>query len=124
MNTASKILHHQLTCAHSQQMVAIDFKDLRANDILLIGTQNTCYSFVLTSERGLRGKLSGDTSNNFFPEAVLIGSLVKEGERVKLLMSRLEPQAHALFFVKQGEQLLEVLTSSIVSLCCVRPISN
>jgi hypothetical protein len=124
MNTASKIRLQQPTAGHSQRIMAVDFKDLQVNDIILIGTRNTCYSFVLTSERGMRGNLSGDTSNNFFPEAVLIGSLVKEGEHVQLLMSRLEPRAHALFFVKQGEQLLEILTSSITSLCCVRPISN
>jgi hypothetical protein len=124
MNTASKISNHRQALWPSQRVAAIDFKDLQMNDIVLIGTQNTCYSFVMTSERGMRGKLSGDTANHYFPEAVLICSLIKEGERIQMSMSRLEPYAQALFFVKQGEQLLEVLTSPITSLCYVRPISD
>ena len=126
MNTATNksIASHQKALLHSQRTMAIDFKDLRLNDIILIGTRNTCYSFVITSERGMRGRLSGDSQNNFFPEAVLIGSLVKEGERVHMLMSRLEPLSHAMFFVRQGERLLEVLTSPITSLCFVRPLEE
>lgn len=122
MNTPSKSVNHQQALLHSQRVVAINFKHLRMNDIILISTQNTCYSFVITSERGMRGRLSGDSPNDFFPEAVLIGSMVKDGERVHLLMSRLEAQSRGLFFVRQGDRLLEVLTSPITSLCCVRPI--
>ncbi len=124
MNPATKtnITPHPQARLGSQRDRAIDFQDLRVNDILLIGTQNTCYSFVVSSERGMCGALSGDSPDNFFPEAVLIGSLIKEGEQVHLLMSKLEPHSQALFFVKHGERLLEMMTSSILSLCCVRPI--
>ena len=126
MHTATNqsIASHQQALLQSQRVVAIEFKDLRLHDIILIGTRNTSYSFVITSERGMRGRLAGDSQNNYFPEAVLIGSLVRDGERVQLMMSRLESQAHAMFFVRQGDRLLEVLTSPITSLCCVRPVEE
>jgi hypothetical protein len=122
MNATRDSASHKQFILNSQRVVAIDFKELCVNDIILIGTLNTCYRFVLTSEKGMQGRLSGDSPNDFFPEAVLIGSLVNEGEQVRIFRSRLEPSSQALFYVKQGEQLLELLTSSITSLCCVRPV--
>jgi hypothetical protein len=119
MNATRDSANHKQLILNSQKVVTIDFKELSANDIILIGTLNTCYSFVITSESGMQGRLSGDSPNDFFPEAVLIGSLVNDGEQVRLLRSRLEPCSQALFYLKQGEQLL---TSSITSLCCVRPV--
>jgi hypothetical protein len=66
------------------------------------------------------GKLSTDAHGSFFVEAVLIGSMVKNGESLRMQISRLESQSQALFFVQQGDKLLKVLTSPITSLCCIR----
>jgi hypothetical protein len=122
MNSATSIITHPKVFLPLQPVVAIDFKDLRAKDIVLIRTQNTCYSFVITSEIGMHGRLSSDSQNEFFPEAVLFGSLVKEEEEQRFI-SRLEPQSHAMFLVQQGNQLVKVITSLITGLCCVRPIA-
>jgi len=123
MNSATNIVNQQKMFLHLQRVVAIDFKDLRTNDIILIRTQNTCYSFVITSADGMHGKLSSASQNDFFSEAVLFGSLVKEQEEEQIFVSRLEPQSHALFVVQQGSQLLKMITSLITGLCCVRPIA-
>ncbi len=124
MNTATNIVNQPTLLLHSQRGVAIDFKDLRVNDILLIGTQNTCYRFVITCEKEMLGKLSGDLRDSAFLQAVLIGSMVQHGESVQTKISRLEPQSHALFFVQQGDKILKVLTSLITSLCCIRAVEG
>jgi hypothetical protein len=120
MNTATNTapLSQKPIVSHSSQ--AIDFKELRANDIILIDTQNTCYRFVLTCEKEMQGRLSEDPYGRTFIQAVLIGSMMKDGERLRTQISRLEPQSHALFFVQQGDKLLKVLTSLITSLGCIR----
>jgi hypothetical protein len=122
MNTAMNITHHQKVFLHSQRVEAIDFNDLRANDIIIIGTQNTCYSFVITCEAGMYGKLQSDSQNNFFTDAVLFGSVAREGEDDQPLMPRLEAQSHALFLVQQGDKVMKVITSLITSLRCLRPV--
>jgi hypothetical protein len=120
MNPVTDIKNHQKVLLHLQPVAAIEFKDLRVKDIILIRTQNTHYSFVITSEIGMQGNLSSDSPNDFFPDAVLFGSLVKQEDDQKFI-SRLEPQSQALFLVQQGNQLLKVITSLITGLCCVRP---
>jgi hypothetical protein len=106
----------------SPQGLSIDFNELYVNDIILIRTPNTSYSFVITSKRGMQGQLCGDSRDHFFPEAVLVGSLIKNVGQVQMLMSRLETQTQALFFAQRGNQLLEVVTPPIISLCWIRPI--
>jgi hypothetical protein len=121
MNTATHTPPLARVLVHSQ---AIDFEELRANDILIIGTQNTCYRFVVGCEKEMQGKLSGDVYGRSFLQAVLIGSMMKDGERLRTQLSRLEPQSHALFFVQQGDKLLKVLTSLITSLGCIRTLEE
>lgn len=119
MNPATDMTNHQEMLLQLQPVAAIDFKDLRVKDIILIQTQNTHYSFEITSAIGMQGNLSSDSPDDFFPDAVLFGSLVNQEEDQKFI-SGLEPQSQALFLVQQGNQLLKVITSAIIGLCCVR----
>jgi hypothetical protein len=120
MNPIIHLTKCRQTRPHSQTCRSIDFNDLHANDVLLIGTQNTRYRFVVGCEKEMRGKLSMDLSGSALFDAVLIGSMGREVEELHLRISRLEPQAQALFFVQQGDKILKVLTSMIISLCCIR----
>jgi hypothetical protein len=124
MTTATNIINHQTLPLTSQRALAIHFKDLRVNDILLIGTQNSCYRFVITCEKKMHGRLSGNPHNGLSCEAVLMGALVIHGEHLHTLISRLEPQSQALFFVQQGDKLLNLLTSVITTLSCIRPVEE
>jgi hypothetical protein len=120
MNPITQLTTGRPTRPHSQTGMPIDFNDLHANDVLLIGTQNTRYRFVVDCEKEMRGRLSMDLSGSALFDAVLIGSMGREMEDLHLRISRLEPQSQALFFVQQGDKILKVLTSMITSLCCIR----
>jgi hypothetical protein len=84
----------------------------------------SCYRFVITCEKKMHGRLSGNPHNGLSCEAVLMGALVIHGEHLHTLISRLEPQSQALFFVQQGDKLLNLLTSVITTLSCLRPVEE
>ena len=102
------------------ELEALDVSDLRAYDLVVIRTRNSLYRFVVTSDRDRRGRLSGDFHRRLYPEAVFVGTLVRLGERLHTFSTHLRTQAHALFHLHEGGEVLQLVTSAIVSLCCFR----
>ena len=104
-----------------QSIRTLEFNDLRAGDIILIRTRNNLYTFQIGNERTLCGRLLGEVNKTHFPEAVLIGAVIGRRGRPHTLTSRLVTESRALFAVHQGNEVIRLTTSTVVSLGCVRP---
>ena len=113
-----------LGSAHLRRVRTLEFSDLRAGDIVLIRTKNNLYSFSVANERTLCGRLLSGLNKGQFPDAVLVGAVGgREGGR-QMLTSRLVTQAQALFAIQRGNAVIRLTTSTVVSLCCVRPMEE
>ena len=99
----------------------LEFSDLRAGDIVLIRTRNNFYTFLIANERTLCGRLLGEVNNSHFPEAVLLGAVIGRRGRPHTMTSRLVTESRAAFAIHQGNEVIGLTTSTVVSLCCVRP---
>ncbi len=107
-------LNEQVLMIHQPEDGDVDLSALAVNDILLINTRNSLYSFRIINAKVLLGELS-KTMNGETLEAVLVGTLVK-GQPVTTLRSTLQFQAQAIFLVLQDNRFNELITSPIVGL--------
>lgn len=109
--------------ARPGKVTEIDFKEVRADDFILIHTRNSLYSFLITDAGEMRGKLEGGANMTSPSEAVLLGARFKRGPRLAS-DSSLKTDARAMFLIGCGSDVKELLTSSITKLVCVRSVAG
>ncbi len=116
-NTTYSSSQHLVMIYHPEYGT-IDLNDLQLNDTLVINTHNNLYSFRITNREFLRGKLSKSHAEQGI-EAVLVGALIPEPHRPKMLRAKLQLHAHALFLVLHNDQFVELATSPVVGISLV-----
>ena len=105
----------QLFMVYHPECGAVNFHDIQADDTLLINTESNLYSFRVTNDKVLRGRLS-KSNNDEASDAILVGSLICESQRLRTLRSELKIQAHAIFLILDHNQFIELATPPIVGL--------
>jgi hypothetical protein len=115
MNTSS-LTNIKKPVGHSHSVITLDCSNLHINDLIIIRTQNNLYRFLITDAQARRGRLIGEWRKYYFPNAILIGALIRVGEQMETLASRLQTAAQALFLVRQGNQKMQLTTSVIIAL--------
>jgi hypothetical protein len=105
----------QLFMVYHPECGAVNFHDIQSDDTLLINTESNLYSFRVTNDKVLRGRLSKG-NNDESADAILVGSLVCEPRRLRTLRSELKIQAHAVFLILDHNQFIELATPPIVGL--------
>ena len=114
----------RLVTANWESVNALEFRDLRAGDIVLIRTRNNLYSFLVGNQRTLSGRLVSEVSESRVRDATLVGAVIMRAGKGHTLTSRLVTKSKALFAVQRGNQIIRLTTSTVVSLCCIRPIEE
>ena len=104
-------------------LLVLDLRDLKVNDCILIVTENSFYSFMITETGQIYGKLTGGPYNSYHPRVMLIGAVSGQGESLHVDLAHLRTKARARFLVctdgRPGE-MRELLTSVIKRLVCIR----
>jgi hypothetical protein len=122
METKSTFYQEQIV-AHLVPDTTLDFNDLRNDDCILIVTENSIYSFVITDAAQMRGKLSGGSQHFVYLHARLRGAVTEHDHRFHADTARLKTNARARFLMLREEaveEMGEVLTSVITRLICIR----
>jgi hypothetical protein len=115
MNTAG-IRDSQKLVGLSQSVMTLDCSNLGKNDLIIIRTQNNLYRFLVTDAKARRGRLTGESRKTDFPDAVLIGALIPDGEQMQTLNANLQTAAQAQFVIHQGREKKQLTTSAIIAL--------
>lgn len=105
----------QLFMVYHPECGGVNFHDIQADDTLLINTESNLYSFRITNDKVLRGKLS-KSNHDESADAILVGSLICEPQRLRTLRSELKIQAHAVFLILDHNQFIELATPPIIGL--------
>ena len=114
----------RLVTANWESLKALEFRDLRARDIVLIRTRNNLYSFLIGNERTLSGRLVSEVRESRVRDAILVGAVIMREGKCHTLTSRLVTKSRALFAIQRGNRIIRLTTSTVVSLCCIRPIEE
>ena len=120
--SANKALTQQLFLVYHPECGAIDFSDIQSEDTLLINTESNLYSFRITQDKILRGKLS-KSNNDEATEAIFVGSMICEQRQFKMLRSKLKIQAQAIFLVLHDDQFIELVTLPIVGISLLTTVA-
>lgn len=115
MTNAFHTSTRQLFMVYHPEYGVVDFNDIQSDDTLLINTESNLYSFRVTNDKVLRGKLS-KSNNDEGTDAILVGSLICERHQLTTLRSELKVQAHAIFLVLHHDHFVELATPPIVGL--------
>lgn len=101
--------------------VTLELSEVRADDLLLIYTRNSFYSFRVTDADAMRGQLAGGAQLGSGADAILLGVISRpHGSRHLNERARLKTNSRARFLVAVGGEAREMLTSAITRLVCLR----
>ncbi|HXG66145.1 MAG TPA: hypothetical protein VNO70_13675 [Blastocatellia bacterium] len=105
-------------------------REVQANDHILLWTQKSVYSFLVTEKsqlRGkfwLRGKLWRSSRGEQAAEAMLFGGAVEAGDPSIAGRAELRANERALFVFPFGDQAKRLLTSAITRVIVLKDASN
>lgn len=105
-------------------MPNIEFEDLVTSEELVIETQNSCYRFCITDAVQRHGYLSGGSLGNQPQKAILLGTILKQGESYTTDPRGLKTDARALFYIETEVGMKHLVTSIITKLTQVKNIDE
>lgn len=107
----------------SQVVNEIPFDGLDDNDLLLIQTEHSMYSFSIADSALLRGLLIGGQMGDTGVTALLIGIDGAEAGRTAIYSSKLFVGSRAVFIVSaKGGSPSKIVTSEIKSLTLIKAV--
>jgi hypothetical protein len=98
----------------------IEFEDLQPTEEIVIETQNSCYRFLVNDAVHRRGFLSGGSLGNQAQKAILLGTIIKQGEGYTTDPKGLKINARALFYLETPSGMKHLVTSIITRLSQVK----
>ena len=101
------------------QTVTLD--DLRDQDLLLIQTANSVYSFLVLNAKEKSGRLMGGRLGNLSTPAWLIGSRRRKRASGRTDGKRLATGLCAVFMVSKADDACPLITSAIKRLTHIQP---
>jgi hypothetical protein len=98
----------------------IEFDAIETDEEILIETQNSAYKFSIGNAATRKGFLSGGALGESSTVAILMGTILKEGERYINDPCGLRIQARAFFFIETENGMKHLITSIITHLVHIK----
>ncbi|HXG65371.1 MAG TPA: hypothetical protein VNO70_09695 [Blastocatellia bacterium] len=101
-------------------LTALNLREIRTNDNILIWTRNGLYSFLVTDAEHRRGKLLCCSREDRSAEAILVGMTGREGKELPAIQSELRTDSRALFLMPDAGQMKQLVTSAITRMVVIK----
>ena len=98
----------------------IELDAIQTDEEILIETQNSAYKFSIGDAASRKGFLSGGILGESSIVAILMGTIIKEGESYINDPCGLRTQARAFFFIETENGMKHLITSVITSLVHIK----